>query len=89
MIPHLTVTENSVQIQLTVQGDWEQAFAKLLEAYTQATVEIVQDGWDRYDYNRDRNIKAVQITLRKPPPKLPDVPPEMQQMFPQRPEDVR
>lgn len=71
MKPHLTVTKDSVEIQLSVEGDWELAFAALLENYSVATVTLVRENYDRYSYNRerDRKILAVNIVLREPPKK--------------------
>lgn len=69
MKPHLTITQDSVQIQLTVEGDWEQALAALLANYSVATVCLVRQGYAPYDgYSRvqDRPIIAVKIELREP-----------------------
>lgn len=67
MKPNLTVTPQAVEIQLGVEGDWEQAFAALLESYCHASVELIRENWGQYSYDRDRKIVAVQISLRREP----------------------
>jgi hypothetical protein len=70
MKPRLTVTQDSVNIKLEVEGDWEQAFARLLANYSVAEVSLVRHGYSQYDgYHRDgeRPILSVNIELREPP----------------------
>jgi hypothetical protein len=74
-----------LHIRLSVEGETEVAIARLMETFSSASVSLDRGRYGDYGYGwREREPKAVDIILRRPPP--PAVPEELMDKFPPRSE---